>query len=317
VGSIAFNERDQAVVQARAAGFVERLHVRATLDPVRKGQPLVELYVPEWIAAQEEFLAVRRMRGTDTELLVDAARQRMRQVGMSDEQIRLVESTHATQPRITLTAPMGGVIVELMAREGMTVMAGATLFRINGLRTVWALAQVPESQTALLRPGAPVQAKSPALPGVELEGRLQAILPEVDPATRTLKARMEIVNRAGQLMPGMFVSMTFTGPRPREVLLVPTEAVIHTGRRTVVMVAEDQGRFRPVEVQTGAESGDHTEIVRGLQAGQRVVVSSQFLIDSEASLRGFETRLNAEATPVPGHGDTPSAPPGAAHGRRP
>lgn len=295
VGSIAFNERDQAVVQARATGFVERLHVRATLDAVHKGQPLAELYVPEWIAAQEEFLAVRRMRGTDMAPLVDAARQRMRQVGMNDEQIRRVESTGATQPRITLVAPTGGVIVELTAREGMTVMAGATLFRINGLRTVWALAQVPESQAALLRPGARVQARSPAVPGTAFDGRVQAILPEVDPATRTLKARMEIANRGGRLMPGMFVTMEFAGAQAQQALLVPTEALIHTGRRTVVMLAEGEGHFRPVEVEAGTESGGHTEIRRGLQAGQKVVVSSQFLIDSEASLRGLEARLNAAA----------------------
>ena len=138
VGSIAFNERDQVIVQARATGYVERLHVRATLDRVAKGQALAELYVPDWIAAQEEFLSVRRMQGTDLASLVDGARQRMRQVGMSDAQIALVDSSGRTQPRITLVAPIGGVVTELMAREGMTVPPGATLFRINGLSTVWA-----------------------------------------------------------------------------------------------------------------------------------------------------------------------------------
>ncbi|MEP7058967.1 MAG: efflux RND transporter periplasmic adaptor subunit, partial [Caldimonas sp.] len=130
VGSIAFNERDQAVIQARAAGFIERLHVRATLDAVKKGQPLVDLYVPEWIAAQEEFLSVRRMQGNDMASLVDGARQRMRQVGMNDEQIQTVESTGRTQPRISIRSPLDGVVVESMAHDGMTVAAGATLFRI-------------------------------------------------------------------------------------------------------------------------------------------------------------------------------------------
>lgn len=292
VGSIAFNERDQVVVQARATGFVERLHVRATLDRVTTGQPLAELYVPDWIAAQEEFLSVRRMQGTDLAVLVDGARQRMRQVGMSDAQIRLVESSGKTQPRITLVAPIGGVVTELMAREGMTVMSGATLFRINGLATVWANAEVPESQAALLRPGAQVQARSPAVPGASFDGKVQALLPEVNPATRTLKARMELANPGGRLVPGMFVSMNFMDMRPEKALLVPTEAVIQTGKRTVVMLAEDNGRFRPIDVEAGIESGGQTEIKRGLQAGQRVVVSSQFLIDSEASLRGVETRLN-------------------------
>ncbi len=298
VGSIAFNERDQAIVQARATGYVERLHVRATLDRVAKGQPLAELYVPDWIAVQEEFLSVRRMQGTDLAALVDGARQRMRQAGMSEEQIRLVETSGKTQARITVVAPISGVVVELMAREGMTVMPGATLFRINGLSTVWANAEVPESQAALLRPGAKVQAKSPAAPGTTFDGKVQAILPEVNAATRTLKARLELANPGGRLVPGMFVQMQFMDMRAEKALLIPTEAVIQTGKRTVVMLAEENGRFRPVDVEAGIESGGQTEIKRGLQAGQRVVVSSQFLIDSEASLKGVEARLNDAPKPA-------------------
>jgi Cu(I)/Ag(I) efflux system membrane fusion protein len=292
-GSIAWNERDQVVVQARAPGFVEKLHVRATLDRVSAGQPLADIYVPDWVAAQEEFLSVRRMQGSDLAPLIDGARQRMRQAGMSDAQIASVESGGRTQPRFTITAPRSGIVSELMVREGMTVMSGATLFRINGIGTVWANAEVPESQAALLRPGAKVQARSPALPGMTFDGRVQALLPEVNATTRTLKARMELSNPSGRLVPGLFVQMQFMDMRAEKSLLIPTEAVIQTGRRTVVMLAEDNGRFRPVDVEIGIESSGQTEVKRGLQMGQRVVVSSQFLIDSEASLRGVETRLNA------------------------
>jgi len=273
VGNIAYNERDQAIVQARSTGFVERLHVRATLDRVAKGQPLVALYVPEWIAAQEEFLSVRRMQGTELAALVDGARQRMRLVGMNEQQIHLVESTGRTQPRITLTAPISGVLVELNAREGMTVMAGTTIARISGLSTVWAQAEVPESQTALLRPGAKVQARNSAEPDTTFDGTVQSLVPDVNSATRTLKARVELSNPGGRLVPGMFVTMQFLDTRAHRALLVPTEAVIQTGTRTVVMLAEENGAFRPVEVETGIESGGQTEIKRGLQAGQRVVVS--------------------------------------------
>ena len=297
VGSIAWNERDQVIVQARATGFVERLHVRATLDRVAKGQALAELYVPEWIAAQEEFLSVRRLQGSELAALVDGARQRMRQVGMSEVQIALVESSGRTQPRLTLVAPIGGVVTELMVREGMTVMSGATLFRVNGIGSVWANAEVPESQAALLRPGAMVQAKSPAVPGATFDGKVQAILPEVNATTRTLKARVELNNPGARLVPGMFVQMQFMDQRSEKSLLIPTEAVIQTGKRTVVMLAEENGRFRPVDVEIGIESGGQSEIKRGLQAGQRVVVSSQFLIDSEASLKGIEARLNVEPKP--------------------
>ena len=295
VGAIAFNERDQVVVQARAAAFVDKLLVRATLDAVAKGQAIAELYVPDWIAAQEEFLALRRMQGSDLAPLVDGARQRMRQAGMSEAQIALVETSGRTQPRLVLGAPIAGVVTELPAREGMTVMAGATLFRINGLTSVWANAELPESQSALLRPGAAVVATSPALPGTRFNGRVQAVLPEVDPATRTRKLRVELANPGARLVPGMFVQMQFDDRRAAKALLVPTEAIIQTGQRTLVMLAEEGGRFRPAEVEIGIESGAQTEVRRGLQAGQKVVVSSQFLIDSEASLKGVEARLNADA----------------------
>ncbi|MEJ7932607.1 efflux RND transporter periplasmic adaptor subunit [Ramlibacter sp. AN1015] len=292
VGSIAFNERDQAVVQSRAAGFVERLYVRATLDRVAKGQKLAELYVPDWVAVQEEFLAVRRMQGTDLAGLLDGARARMRQAGMSEEQIRRVDETGRPDARIAVTAPISGLVTEIGLREGMAVMAGTTLFRINGFGSVWANAEVPESQAALVRPGTRVVAQTPAAPGSNFEGRVQTLLPSVDAATRTIRARVELPNPRGQLVPGMFVSMKFSDPRREKAVLVPSEALIYTGKRTVAIVAEESGKFRPVEVQAGLESGNQTEVLRGLQPGQRVVVSAQFLIDSEASLKGVEARLN-------------------------
>ncbi len=298
VGNIGFNERDQVVVQTRANGYVERLRVRATLDRVAKGQPLAELYLPDWIAAQEEFLAVRRMLGSDLAPLVEGARQRMRQVGMGEAQIALVERSGRSQPRTTLLAPIGGVVTELLAREGMTLAPGATLFRINGLATVWANAEVPESQAALLRPGAKVQARISGAAGATFDGTVQALVPDVNPTTRTLKARVELANPNGALLPGMFVQMQFLNLRADKVLRVPTEAIIQTGRRTLAMLADEGGRFRPVEVETGLESGGQTEIRSGLQAGQRVVVSAQFLIDSEASLKGVEARLNAAPVPT-------------------
>ena len=291
VGSVAYNERDVAVIQARSNGFVERLYVKAPLDPVRKGQPLVQIYVPDWIAAQEEYLTVKRMAGPETRELLDAARQRMRLAGMSEEQIRLVENTAQLQPRLTIVAPIGGVIAELSVREGMTIMSGASLFRINGLSTIWVNADVPENLSAQVRPGTVVEARTPSLPGTTLKGKVSAILPEVNAATRTLKARVELANPEGRLVPGMFATINFTPATQQEVLTIPTEAVIQTGKRSVVMVAQDTGGFSPVEVEIGAEASGQTEIRKGLEAGQKVVVSGQFLIDSEASLKGTETRM--------------------------
>ena len=293
VGSIGWNERDQSVVQARAMGYLEKLHVRATLDRVRAGQPFAELYVPEWVAAQEEYVAVRRIAPGDA-VLAAAARQRLLLAGMSEAQVARVEAAGTVQPRVTVVAPSSGVVAELLAREGMTVSPGMMLARINGLSSVWALAELPESQAALVRAGSQVEARSPGVPGAVFRGTVQALLPEVNPATRTLRARVQFANPEGRLVPGLFVTMQFMDTRAEKALLVPTEAVIQTGRRAVVMVAEDGGRFAPVDVETGLETGGKTEIRRGLQAGQRVVVSSQFLIDSEASLKGVEARLNQE-----------------------
>jgi Cu(I)/Ag(I) efflux system membrane fusion protein len=290
VGIVAFNERDQVIVQTRATGYVEMLHVRATLDRVGRGQPLAELYVPEWVAAQEEFLAVRRMSGAELAPLLDAAKQRLRQVGMTDEQISDVESRGSVQPRFTLAAPIEGVVTELAVREGMTVMAGETLFRLNGLATVWVNAAVPESHVSLLRLGAPVNARSAALPGTELNGDVQAILPDVDAVTRTIRVRVELANPDRTLAPGMFVNVSLAAA-VREAIVVPSEAVIRTGTRTVVILADDGDTFHPADVELGVESDGITEVTRGLDAGQSVVVSGQFLLDSEASLRATATRM--------------------------
>jgi Cu(I)/Ag(I) efflux system membrane fusion protein len=294
VGSVAYNERDVAVVQARSNGFLERLYVRAPLDPVRRGQPLAEVYVPDWVAAQEEYLAALRISRADAKAyggLVDGALQRMRLAGMSEAQIARVEASGTLQARATLVAPIGGVVTELAAREGMTVMAGAPLFRINGLGSVWVNAEVPETLAAQVRPGNLVQANASALPGEVFRGKVSAILPEVNPTTRTIKARVELANPHGKLVPGMFATVDFAPAQAKEVLLVPTEAVIQTGKRTVVIAAEADGRFAPVDVEIGAESDGRTEIRKGLAEGRKVVISGQFLIDSEASLRGTANRM--------------------------
>ena len=293
VGSIAFNERDVAVVQARSNGFLERLYVRAPLDPVRKGQPLAELYVPDWVAAQEEYLSAKRIGAqTGAEELAEAAAQRMRLAGMSEEQIRAIEAGGKVQPRLTITSPIGGVVGELTAREGMTVMAGAPLFRLNGLSTVWVNAEIPEAAAAQVRPGSPVEARTPAASGTVFKGKVSAILPEVSPATRTIKARIELANPGGQLVPGMFATVNFTPAALKEVLIIPSEAVIQTGKRSVVVVAQGDGKFASVDVEVGLDSNGQTEIRKGLEAGQKVVVSGQFLVDSEANLKASTTRMD-------------------------
>jgi Cu(I)/Ag(I) efflux system membrane fusion protein len=292
VGNIAYNERDVALVQARSNGFVERLYVRAPLDLVKKGQPLAELYVPEWIAVQEEYLTAKHMQGSGSDALVDGARQRMRLAGLSDDQIHLVETSGTVHSRITLAAPIDGVVSELAIREGMTVSTGAPLFRINGLATVWVNAELPENFATQVHPGIVVEAKVPALPNALFKGKVSALLPEVNATTRTLKARIELANPHGALVPGMFATVNFAPSIRNEVLQVPTEAVIQTGTRSVVVLAQSEGKFIPVDVELGTQSNGLTEIRKGLEAGQKVVVSGQFLIDSDASLRGTVMRMN-------------------------
>lgn len=302
VGSVAYNERDVAVVQARSNGFLERLYVRAPLDPVRKGQPLAELYVPDWVAAQEEYLSARRIAAQSHAAglagLADAAAQRMRLAGMSEAQIRGIEAGGKVQPRLTITAPIGGVVGEITAREGMTVMAGTPLFRLNGLSTVWINAEVPEGAAAQVRPGNSVEVRTPALPGAVFKGKVSAILPDVNPVTRTLKVRIELANPGGRLVPGMFASVAFAPAARSDVLLVPSEAVIQTGERSVVVLALGDGKFTTVDVEPGLDSNGQTEIRKGLRAGQKVVVSGQFLIDSEANLRASTLRMGDAPTPA-------------------
>jgi Cu(I)/Ag(I) efflux system membrane fusion protein len=215
----------------------------------------------------------------------------MRLAGMSDDQIRDVDAKGAVQARFTITSPINGVVGELSAREGMTVAAGAPLFRLNGLATVWVNAEVPEGTAAEVRPGSAVEARTPALPGSVFKGRVSAILPEVNATTRTLKARIELANPGGRLVPGMFATIDFAPTRRSDIVLVPSEAVIRTGKRTVVIVAQGDGRFAPVDVATGIESNGQTEIRKGVSAGASVVVSGQCLIDSEANLKAATTRM--------------------------
>lgn len=296
VGTVAWNERGQYVVQARATGFIEKLHVRAALDHVSKGQPLFDLYVPDWVAVQEDYLTAKRLQGRGLESLAGGARQRMRQAGMSEAQIAVVERTEQVQARITLIAPASGVVTELVAREGGTVMPGMPLMRINDLSTVWVQAEVPESLAAQVAAGTSVIAQTPAWSGEVFRGQVQSLLPEVNPTTRTRKARMVLANPKGKLVPGMFVQMQLSGAQPHPALLVPSEALVRTGKRTLVMAVEE-GAFRPVEVQVGRELNGQAEILSGLSQGQKIVLSGQFLIDSEASLKGVEARLSTDQAP--------------------
>ncbi|HZP92857.1 MAG TPA: efflux RND transporter periplasmic adaptor subunit [Burkholderiales bacterium] len=292
VGAVGIDERGITTVQSRASGYVEKLYVTAQYDPVKRGQRLIDLYAPDWLSAENEYLVLKRSRQPGAAALAEAARERLTLLGISEDQIRKLEREGNADPRVTLYAPDAGVVWELGVREGMAVSPGMTLFKLAPIGTVWVNAEVPETQAALVRPGAPVQGRTAAFPDKVFKGKVAALLPDVNPTTRTIKARIVLANPGGLLKPGMFARLEFDG-REQRALLVPAEAVIYTGKRNVVILADGDGKFRPVEVEVGRDGGDATEIRKGLDAGQKVVASGQFLIDSEASLKTTLERLNA------------------------
>ena len=291
VGSVVWNERKREVLQARANGFVEKLYVRAELDSVNKGEPLLALYVPDWIAVQEDYLLLLRMSGEGLDTLRAAAKQRIRQAGMNDEQIAEVTKSGKVQARITLRAPISGVLTTLNVREGSTVMTGMPLLTINAISPVWIEADVPETAAMHLDIGTTATIKRSGEAEPKTSAAITAILPQVNVMTRTRKARVEIDNRDQYFVPGMFVTMTMPGVTVRNALYVPSEAVIYTGKRQLVLVKAGEEAFRPVIVTTGIEQGGNTQILSGLREQQQIVRSGQFLIESEASLRGLLARL--------------------------
>ena len=283
-GILAFNDRDVAVVQARAAGFVERVYARAPGDVLKAGAPLADLLIPEWAPAQEEFLSLRHSGDSG---LIAAARQRLRLSGMPTGLIQQMERSGRVQSVLTVTSPLSGALQSLEVREGMTLAAGQTLARINGLDQVWLQVAVPEAQGSTLAVGQTVQSRFVGLPGKTVDGTISALLPATAMDSRTVQVRVELPNPDGNLRPGMTAQVRLAQTSGQAVLQVPSEALIRTGKRVLVMLAEEGGRYRPVEVEVGVENQDQTVILGGLQEGQQVVASGQFLLDSEASLSGI------------------------------
>jgi Cu(I)/Ag(I) efflux system membrane fusion protein len=285
-GTVDFNQRNVAIVQSRSGGFVQRTYNRAPGDLVGAGTPVADLLIPHWGGAQQEFLAVRKLGDRN---LTAAARQRMRLLGMPEGVIARVERTGGTNGVVTISTPVGGAIQELDVRPGMTVSAGQTLAQVTSLGTVWLNAAVPEARAGEVRVGQTATADVAAFPDAPFSGRVVAILPAAQAESRTITARVELPNSGLRLRPGMFATVHL-GQTARAALVVPTEAVIRTGKRTLVMLALPGGRFRPAEVEIGRESNGQTEILAGLSAGEKVVASGQFLLDSEASLSGIPAR---------------------------
>lgn len=283
VGTVAVDEHRIQVIQVRAPGWVERLDVRAAGDAVRRGQLLAGVYSPDLLAGQQELLIALTSGDAN---LIQASRQRLILAGLSESQIAQVEQTRQPQRRINYYSTFNGYVMELGVRQGAAVERDTMLFQLADLSSVWINAEVPETQAAWIKAGDPVQAQVPALPGESYQGVVDYVYPELSMATRTLKLRVVVKNPGGHLRPGMFATARLQGIPKEQTLMVPTEAVIKTGERSVIIVADDANHFHPALVHIGAEYAGKSEIIDGLKLGQKVVASGQFLIDSEANLRG-------------------------------
>ena len=286
-GTLAWDLREEFVVSARMDSIISRLNIKAPYDRVRRRQTLATVLAPQWGAALAEAEALRHANSEAARSLRSAAQQRLHALGIPRG------ARMSRDGSVALTSPVDGVVSEIMAREGQTVTAGMPLFRINGTATLWLEAEIPQAASGAVKAGTPVEATISAVPGKTFEGEVERLLPQVDPATRTQRARIVLRNQDGLLSPGMFAELRLTPGGGDEVALVPTEALIATGTDSRVIVLGDDGAFRPVRVRTGRSSGGRTEILAGLQGGERVVTSGQFLIDSEASLSGLLERLES------------------------
>ncbi|BCG10301.1 efflux RND transporter periplasmic adaptor subunit [Buttiauxella agrestis] len=292
--TVSTDERSVQIIPASANGVVEKLFVNAPQQFVKAGEPLAQLWIPEWTAAQQEYLAVRQLGDS---ALTSAARERLQLQFMPAEIIRLVEKTGRPQTRVTVRAKQTGYINKLDTREGAQVAATAPLFEIASLKSVWIVIDYPQTQAQVLQVGSEILASSDSWPGEAFHGRVSELLPNMETTTRTLKARIVLENSQMKLKPGMYLNVTLANsPVLPPVLAIPEEALIETGSASRVLVTQNDGHFNPVNVVVGTAQNGWVEIKQGLKEGDKVVTSGQFLIDSEASLR---SALPAETPAAP------------------
>lgn len=288
-GSVDVDERRIVAIESRAAGWVEDLQIRAIGEPVKRGQRIAGVYSPDLFAAQQELALAARSKD---EALISATRQRVALLGISSAQVESVLRSGKPERQVTVLAPTDGVVTELNVRQGQQVMPGAPLMRIADLSQIWVTVEIPEAQGNWITQGRAAEARFSGIPGKVFKGKVEFVYPNLETQTRTLRARISIPNPDGTLKPGMFAQVAlFGGPRDK-TLLVPTEAVIRTGERDVVILSEGEGKFRPAMVKVGDDRQGQTEILEGLDEGETIVVSGQFLIDSEANLRGALARMS-------------------------
>jgi len=316
VGEIQAAESRVAEVTPKIEGFVERLFVNTTGESVRKGQPLFTLYSPMLVAAQEELLTARRLAGRvdssareawlGARTTLEAARRRLAYWDITEEQIDRLEGTGEVTKSLTLVSPVAGVVLEKNLFEGQRVMPGERLYRVADLSEVWVEGEVFEQDLRLIREGAQAHIEVSAYPGEHTMGLVSFVYPTVDVESRTNRVRVTVPNRDLRLKPGMFATIYFDAVIGRDVVAVPMAAVIVTGERNVVFVRSDEGMLGPRDVVLGLRAGDRVQVLSGLQVGETIVGSANFLIDAEsrlggagASMPGMQHSATEPMTPAP------------------
>lgn len=297
VGRVDFDQRLISEVQTLTPGFVERLSVRAEGEPIGAGRVVAQVYSPELLAAQNEYRALLASKGVASASLRSAARSRLRLLGLPEDSVQRLERGGAPQRTYSVVSRSGGVVTTIGARPGAQVSPGQSIVTIQGLGQVLVIADVPEASMANIHVGQPAGIVFPAYAGEVRRGVVDYIFPSLNARSRTAQVRITLPNPGARLKSGMFANVTLRGAGGMAVV-VPSEAVIDTGRRQVV-IAKRGGSFVPQEVRTGRDYDQWTEIAAGLAPGEEVVASGQFLIDSEASLSGFLSRLETTQMPPP------------------
>lgn len=290
-GQLMLDETRMADVAVRADAYIEQLLVRAVGEHVERGQKIASIYAPALQVAQAEYLLTMN-HGTGanrTDSVFPEAKIRLLKLGMAEQDIAELTRTRQVLPRVGIYAPVDGLVMMLAVREGGSVSNGETLLQIADHATLWQIVNVPERYAQQIHVGQTADIKLDSDPAAVIHGSVQYIYPELDTSNRSLRVRIVLDNPAGTLLPGMYGQTTLQST-PRSVLSIPTEAVIVTGTRNVVIV-QNGNQFRPATVITGLEQDGKTEIISGLREGEQVVASGQFLIDSEASLSGVLARM--------------------------
>ena len=280
VGYVQYDEDRLIHIHPRVEGWIEKLHVKASGDPVEKGAPLYALYSPTLVNAQEELrLAMKR----NNPVLIEAAMARLSALQVPQSEIHRLRQSGNVSQSVTITAPQSGVLDNLNVREGTFVKPGMEMMSIGQLSQIWVIGEVFERQAASVREGDAVRMRLDYLPGREWTGRVDYIYPALNAKTRTAQVRVHVENADGYLRPGMFAQMEIVTKAGDETLLIPSEALIRTGSQSRVVLALGEGRFKSVAVKAGRMAAQQVEILSGLRQGDRIVSSAQFLIDSESS----------------------------------